>query len=95
VFLSFFKPFLYSFMLYTDEVKFGEVVNAPPKIDAKPRRSKPSIAAQTIASGSSTTAIVGLKRQNDLECERETLIQHYRRLKKVKTFREGTRDLTL
>ncbi len=64
-----------------DTVQFGEVVSAPPKLSAKPGKKTLVVKDKT----ESSPAVVGLKRKQDLEEEREKLIQHYRLVKKRRT----------
>ena len=82
-----------------DEVRFGEVVQAPPQLKAKPRGSqaKPShskllLLHQKITSfpqdctackPKTRTPTAGLKRKQDLEIERERVISVYRQRKKA------------
>ncbi len=71
----------------TDTVRFGEVVSAPPTLSAKPRRKIGQVSI--VNSGTNKTVsgpvVVGLKRKQDLEEEREKLIQRYRMAKKMRT----------
>lgn len=97
------------FLFLLDRVKFGEVVQAPPQLKAKPRGSKTATPAAAAAAASSKPLLLqqkmagtpsqpvaqkssnsspppprlGLKRQRDLEIERERVIAAYR---KSKTF---------
>ena len=82
----------YDIFTPADTVRFGEVVTAPPKLSAKPRR-KSDKAQVTLPSDKSDkpeqgpAVIVGLKRKQDIEEERERLIQRYRMAKKAKAER--------
>lgn len=81
---------------YTDTVKFGEVVQAPPRLSAKPRgsekmsRKTPKYGLMKASSlldpttDRSQLSTGGLKRQKDIEEEREAVIKKYREMKKVK-----------
>lgn len=79
--------------LPTDEVKFGEVVKAPPRLSAKPRGAKDVsrktpkhelLKACSSLATDTKLSIGGLKRQKDVEEERELVIRKYREMKKVK-----------
>lgn len=82
--------------LCTDKVKFGEVVQAPPRLSAKPRGSDKILRKthkQELSKASSLLDLTtdmsklstgGLKRQKDIEEEREAVIKKYREMKKVK-----------
>ena len=80
-----------------DEVRFGEVVQAPPQLKAKPRGSVRTTGSfskslllhrklhreQTDKLTSNPSPVVGLKRKLDLEIERERAINVYRQTKKT------------
>ena len=86
-------------LIFSDEVKFGEVVSAPPQLQAKPRgcwanpsHPKSLLLHQKVSSSSQGPAtkptstrppVVGLRRKQDLEIERERVINVYRRKKKA------------
>ena len=77
-------------MLFTiiDEVRFGEVAQAPPQLKAKPRRrSKLDTGScpqsQPLHQTTSKRVVLGLKRKLDLELERERAISVYRQRKKA------------
>jgi len=69
--------------LFSDEVKFGEVVQAPPSLSAKPRGSRPRKRGQE---GGTTTSlpVLGFKEKHDLVEERLKIISKYRLMKKQK-----------
>ena len=89
-----------SFSLSTDQVKFGEVVQAPPQLKSKPRGSKPTTASKPLLllhqkmtashKPTHTPPVVGLKRQKDLETERERVISVYRQIKKAALIRNSS-----
>ncbi len=70
-------------------MKFGEVVQAPPRLSAKPRGSQPKRKKGVVTSASSSLVdnppVVGLKEEHDLEQERLKMISHYRLAKKKRT----------
>lgn len=77
-------------------MEFGEVVSAPPRLSAKPRRKAPKTSVPSSEEGQEivqNTAVVGLKRKQDLEEEREKLIQKYRMVKKTRTRLTESRHL--
>lgn len=91
---------IYKFVCVSaDQVKFGEVVKAPPKLNAKPRGSQSTkktrrnsmlTFASTLSSSSSSACErmpVGLKHEQDMEDERLRVISSYRLTKKIKMHR--------
>ena len=79
-------------MCAADEVRFGEVIKAPPKLDAKPRGSQ--FIKKTEGNGSlrllssslcQPMHVVGLKHEQDMQDERLRVISAYRLVKKLKT----------
>lgn len=85
----------YNVSKFVDEVKFGEVVKAPPHLQAKPRGSQshsktlllhqkitPSPHDPLVSKPRSRAPTVGLKRKKDLEIEREHAISVYRQRKR-------------
>ena len=88
------------FVLFSDDVKFGEVVQAPPQLAAKPRGSKTSHSTSSSLLLHHKTSLredhnkvarpsQGLKRKLDLETERERVINVYRHKKKTALGRTG------
>ena len=83
-------------LLCLDEIKFGEVVTAPPRLAARPRGSqkKSSKGPTTLLlqeklnpkehASSVPNPAMGLKRKQDLVSEREKAIEMYRQTKKAK-----------
>ena len=86
----------------SDKVHFGEVVQAPPRLAARPRGSVKEtrknkahslLLMKTLESGerrskegvATRKAVVGLKRQRDIEIEREKAIEQYRLMKKARS----------
>lgn len=91
------------FLTIIDEVQFGEVVQEPPRLKAKPRgfqketrknKSHSLLLLDMVTEKSSTPKSKtvmgsrkqgGLKRQREIEIERERAIQQYRQMKKART----------
>ncbi len=87
-------------IFFTDEVKFGEVVKAPPRLSARPRGSDKKtrkVPQLELLKKLSTTPLapgppgppdppvhVGLKHKRDIEEERTRAISEYRMAKKAK-----------
>lgn len=79
--------------MFADEVKFGEVVRAPPRLSAKPRGSEKKVrqshkselleTTSPIDTGS-PAAVVGLKHQRDVEEERVRVVSEYRMAKQLR-----------
>ncbi len=73
----------------TDEVKFGDIVKAPPQLSAKPRGgidrkcSKRNVPTKD-ADLNPVPIQLGLKRKEDLKVERTRAIAEYRMAKKIK-----------
>lgn len=94
------------FNIHADHVKFGEVVQAPPTLSARPRGSEKKSNNRAASSAAkleflktcpwlldpSKPAVVGLKHQKDVEEERETAIMAYRQAKKLRL--ANTKDRT-
>ena len=82
-------------------VQFGEVVQEPPRLAARPRGSvketrknknrslllmnKLESSEKKSKVGVAAPKVGGLKRQRDIEIEREKAIEHYRLIKKART----------
>ena len=97
-------------VLAPDEVKFGEVVSAPPRLSAKPRghqgkerkeelllheKLKSATPDAMVAKKPKQSVHVGLKRKQDLEMERDRVIQLYRQTKKANLSRMQDKTMVL
>ena len=76
-------------VLGTDEVKFGEVVQAPPRLSTRPRNAKKKSKLEPIETAgpvadSSKVLPRGLRHLKDIEEERETVISKYREVRKTR-----------
>lgn len=88
----------------SDKVHFGETVQEPPRLAARPRGSAVKETRKNKAHslllmnklesgerksrlkvGMATGKVEGLKRQRDIEIEREKAIEQYRQIKKART----------
>lgn len=87
----------------SDKVHFGETVQEPPRLAARPRGSvketrknkahslllmnklETSEKESKLKVGMATGKVGGLKRQRDIEIEREKAIEQYRLIKKART----------
>ena len=90
-----------TFSWSTDQVHFGEVTHAPPRLNTGPcgsakvtrkgknqsllLHSKLESRKETKSTDPPTPKVGGLKRQRDMEMEREKVIQQYRLVKKART----------
>lgn len=91
----------HTYTCISDKVHFGEVAHEPPRLKAKPRGSAKGtrksksdslllLGKLEPSAGKSKTDSPdikpgGLKRQRDIEMEREKAIEHYRSIKKART----------
>ena len=91
--------------IVSDQVRFGETVQEPPRLAARPRgsvketrknkaeslllvnklESTGSEKKSKLKVGVATVKVGGLKRQRDIEIEREKAIEQYRLIKKART----------
>lgn len=94
---------MYNYSVASDKVHFGETVQEPPRLAARPRGSVKETRKNKAHSlllmnklestekksklkvGVATGKVGGLKRQRDIEIEREKAIEQYRLIKKART----------
>lgn len=85
----------------SDKVHFGEIIQEPPRLATRPRGSVKETRKNKAHSlllmnklesgekkskvGTATGKVGGLKRQRDIEIEREKAIEQYRLIKKART----------
>ena len=68
----------------SDEVKFGDVVKAPPRLSAKPRGSdKKKTKMDTETNRIDDIPVLGLRHKQDIKEERTRVIDQYRLSKKI------------